>query len=229
MQEFDKGYYSASEAEERMSLGRYTAIGLVVTFAASWFAIQSGLLYSLLAANPALLYVFIIAELLVVIWLSARIQKLSVGAATALFFFYAILNGLTLSVIFLVYEMASAILLFAVTAGVFGIMAAWGYATKQDLSSWRKILVFGLLGLALFWLLSLFINLTFLETAVCYIGVLLFLGMTAYDTQKIKTYYYALQSDPAMLKKASIISALSLYLDFINLFLYLLRLFGRRR
>lgn len=204
-------------------------LGMLVTFGVSWGVIASGLIYQMLARAYGMMFVLMIAQLVLVVVLAARITKLSPGAATGLFFGYAALNGVTLSTVFLIYEVTGALIVLGVTAVLFGIMGAWGYFTKQDLSRWGRVLMFGLLGLVIVGVLGLFLNFSGIERIVCFVGVAVFLGFTAYDTQKIKAFYAAFAHDPAMLRRASILSALQLYLDFINLFLYLLRLFGRRR
>ena len=173
--------------------------------------------------------VLLVAELAVVLILSARIQKLQVSTARVLFFVYAVLNGVVFSAYFLMYEMMRLILIFAMTAAYFGIMAVYGHVTKKDLSRMRPILISGLLFLIACGLLSLFLDLGDFDRIVCLVGIAVFLGFTAYDTQKIRTYYNCYQGDQAMLARASIFSALQLYLDFINLFLYLLRLLGRAK
>jgi len=228
-------YQQGAQAAAAEPLARYTAktflwmfLGLAITFGTAVFLGQTGLIVRMLMRMPSAIYILPIAQIAVVLILSLALKKLSPGAATALFLLYALLTGVTFSTLLLVFEAYSAMLVFGVTAVVFAIMAVWGFVTKQDLSSWRKVLFFALIGLVLVSLLGLFINLSGLEKIICYVGVIVFLGYTAYDTQKIKVYYYSFQGDAALLKKASIISALGLYLDFINLFLYLLRLFGRR-
>lgn len=216
------------------SVGKYTAktfmwmfLGLLTTFLISFGGYMTGLVFYVFAVP----YAYLIlggAELIVVVVLSARINKLSVGAARGLFFAYAVLNGIVFSAYFLLFEMPSLIFVFAITAAYFGIMAAVGYFTKVDLSGLRPFLMCGLLFLVAFWFLSMFMNLGSMERIVSFIGVAIFLAFTAYDTQKIKAYHAAYSGDTAMLQKASIFSALQLYLDFINLFLYLLRFFGKR-
>ena len=200
------------------SIGAYTVktfawmfLGLLATFGVALFGYATGTILYLFAI-PYFHLVLLVAELAVVIFLSARIHKLSIPAARTLFFAYAVL-----------------ILVFAMTAVYFGGMALYGYLTKTDLSRLRPVLIGGLLFLIVFGLLSLFIPMAGVERVVCLAGVAIFLGFTAYDTQKIQTYYRAYQSDAAMLERASIISALQLYLDFINLFLYLLRFLGKSR
>ena len=217
------------------SIGAYTVktfawmfLGLLATFGVALFGYATGTILYLFAI-PYFHLVLLVAELAVVIFLSARIHKLSIPAARTLFFAYAVLNGIVFSAYFIIYGMLSLILVFAMTAVYFGGMALYGYLTKTDLSRLRPVLIGGLLFLIVFGLLSLFTPMAGVERVVCLVGVAIFLGFTAYDTQKIQTYYRAYQSDAAMLERASIISALQLYLDFINLFLYLLRFLGKSR
>ena len=168
----------------------------------------------------------VLLELGTVIYLSARIQRMSVGTATLLFFFYAVLNGVVISSALLLYGLVEAILVFALTALYFGVLAAYGYLTKRNLARVGPILTSGLIFLVVFWVLALFLPLSGLEIIVSMIGIAVFLGCTAYDTQKIQFFYQYYAGYPDMLAKASIFSALQLYLDFINLFLYLLRFLG---
>lgn len=204
----------------------WMALGLLVTFLTAVVGVYTGTIiyFFYLPAAPFLLLAI---ELVVVVVLSARLHKLSVGAARGMFFLYAILNGITFSVLLLAYDWGTMLLVFGITAVYFGALAAYGYLTKRDLTSLRPLLFGALIFLALFWVLSMFLPLSGMERVVCLIGVVVFMAYTAYDTQKIKHFYEALQGDQEMLKKASIISALELYLDFINLFLYILRLVGR--
>lgn len=219
------------------SLQRYTAkaflwmfLGLLVTFGVSLVGYQTRLVYQLLMISPYALLVLTGLELVVVFVLSLKVQTLPVGVARALFLAYAVLNGVVFSSYFLLYDLKSMALIFALTAVYFGIMAAFGFFTSMDLSRIRTILIGGLIFLIAFGLLSMFIpGVGQFERVVCIIGVVIFLAFTAYDTQKIKAFYYGFSGDEAMLSKASIISALELYLDFINLFLYLLRFLGKRR
>ena len=217
------------------SIGAYTVktftwmfLGLLATFAVALFGYATGTILYVFAI-PYFHIILLVAELAVVLVLSARLHKLRVGTARTLFFAYAVLNGIVFSAYFLIFEMLSLILVFAMTALYFGGMALYGYFTKTDLSRLRPILVGGLIFLIIFSLLSLFLPLEAADRVVCLIGVAIFLGFTAYDTQKIRTCYQAYQSDQAMLERASIFSALQLYLDFINLFLYLLRFLGKNR
>lgn len=230
--DYNEGY---SENYAVESIGAYTVktfawmfLGLLATFGVALFGYATGTILYLFAI-PYFHLLLLFAELAVVIFLSARIHKLSIPAARTLFFAYAVLNGIVFSTYFLIYGMLSLILVFAMTAVYFGGMALYGYLTKTDLSRLRPVLIGGLIFLIVFGLLSLFIPMAGVERVVCLIGVAIFLGFTAYDTQKIRTYYRAYQSDAAMLERASILSALQLYLDFINLFLYLLRFLGKNR
>lgn len=229
--DYDRGY----EGNMGDSVGAYTTktfqwmfLGLLTTFAVAFFGYYTGAIFFIFAI-PYVPIVLLVAELAVVLILSARIQKLQVGTARVLFFAYAVLNGVVFSAYFLIYEMWSLILIFAMTAAYFGIMALYGHVTKKDLSRMRPILISGLLFLIVCGLLSLFLDLGDFDRIVCLVGIAVFLGFTAYDTQKIRTYYNCYQGDQAMLARASIFSALQLYLDFINLFLYLLRLLGRAK
>lgn len=219
------------------SVGAYTAktflwmfLGLLTTFVVAAVGYGSLATLYLLYYIPYSHIVLLVAELAVVFFLSARIQRLSIPVARALFFLYAVLNGIVFSAYFLIFDLTSLILVFAATAVYFGALAAYGYLTKADLSQLRPILVGGLIFLIIFGVLSMFIpGLEVLDRVVCLIGIAVFLGFTAYDTQKIRAYYQAYSGNPEMAQKASILSALQLYLDFINLFLYLLRFLGKRK
>jgi len=152
------------------------------------------------------------------------------GTATVFFFLYSILNGIVFSAYFLIFEIPSLILVFAATSLYFGGMAVFGYVTHIDLSRIRTVLLGGLIFLIVMNLLMMFIpGLQVMDQVICTVGLILFLAYTAYDTQKIKAFYQAYSGDPVMLKKASIYSALQLYLDFVNMFLYVLRIFGKRK
>lgn len=226
---------SSMEYTQQEPLGLYTAktfgwmfAGLLLTFVLSIGLYTTGAVL-LVFSNMAVFYGIGIAELVVVLVLSARIQKLSVGACRALFFLYAALNGVVFSAYFLMFQVPVLIWAFGGTALFFGVMAVIGYATKADLSSLRNFLVGGVIFLAAFWVLSMFLNLGKYELIVCYIGIFIFLVFTAYDTQKIRAYHQAYAGDAELAKKASIFAALQLYLDFVNLFLYLVRILAKRK
>lgn len=227
--------YIYSEEYAAEPLGKYTAktfgwmfAGLLVTFLVSFFGYATGTIIYVFSVPYAYLLLGV-AEIAVVLFLLARISKMSVGTARALFFTYAVLNGIVFSAYFLMYAMADLILVFGATSVFFGVMAVIGYTTGADFSRFRNFLIGGLIFLAAFWVLSMFLNLGQFEMIVCYIGIFIFLGFTAYDTQKIKAYHQYYAQDPDMAAKASIFSALQLYLDFVNLFLYIIRIIGRRK
>ena len=155
---------------------------------------------------------------------------MAVGTAMAIFVAFSVLFGLTMSIYLVLFEVASLVFVFLATSVYFGALAAYGYLTKRDLSSYRTILFSGLIFLLAFAVLSWFIPwLSAFDQIICLVGIAVFLGYTAYDTQKIRDFYYYYAGYPDMLEKASIFSALQLYLDFLNLFLYLLRFLGKRR
>ena len=205
--------------------------GLLVTFGVGIGAVTSGLIFPII--NSGLFIFTSIAELVMVFVLSARVQKLQSSTATALFFGYAVLNGINLSSIFLVYDYGTLILAFLVGAVYFGVMAVYGNVTDRDLTGWGPKLMGGLVALIVCALmgslLSMFgLNFGIADLLLCAVGLLIFMGLTAYDTQMLKYYYSYFGGDAAMLHKASIIGALNLYLDFINIFLYIVRMLGRR-
>lgn len=206
----------------------WMALGLLLTFGTSLAFCLSGAVLVMFVA-PWLPIALLVAKLALVVYLTARITRFSVNTARGIFLAYSVLAGIALSPILLVYGAYSAILVFFVTALFFGIMAAAGIITKQDVSRFRSIVAVGLVTLLIMELVSLFLQLPGFDTAICFIGLALFLGVTTYDSKKVKDYYYTFEGDAAMLEKISIYSALNLYLDFINIFLYLLRLLGKRR
>lgn len=180
-----------------------------------------------LFATP-LMYVLIFAPLAFVFFLSWRIYSMSVGAAQIAFWLFAAVMGASLSTIFLRYTATSITQVFFVTAAAFGGLSLWGYTTKRDLSGWGSFLVMGVIGIVIAALVNLFLQSSALQFAISVIGVLVFAGLTAYDTQRIKDGYYEVMGDAAAMTKGAIMGALSLYLDFINMFTALLSLFGNR-
>ncbi len=173
-------------------------------------------------------WVVIFAPLAMVFYLSMRIGKMSLGAAQVAFWLFAALMGASISSIFLVYAGESIARVFFISAAAFGALSLWGYTTSKDLSGWGSFLFMGLIGIIIASLVNLFIGSTALQFAVSVIGVLVFAGLTAYDTQQIKEMYSA-NDDGTMSGRKAVMGALRLYLDFINLFLMLLQLFGDRR
>lgn len=207
----------------------WMAIGLAVTGGVAFLTAETGMVRTLISSP--LFFILVLAELGMVFFLSARIEKLQPGTATGLFLGYSILNGLTLSTLFLAYTHASIAGTFLVTAGMFGAMAVYGMVTKRDLSGMGSFLFMGLIGILLASLVNIFLKSSGLYWAISGIGVLVFVGLTAYDVQKIKNIGEEgiMQQGEAAIHKGSIIGALALYLDFINLFLMLLRFFGGAR
>ena len=173
-------------------------------------------------------WVIMLAPLAFVFFLSFRIYKMSVPAAQIAFWLFAAVMGLSLSSIFLVYTGESIAQVFFVTAAAFGGLSLYGYTTKRDLSAWGTFLFMGLIGIIIASLVNLFLQSSALQFAISVIGVLVFAGLTAYDTQRIKDGYYEVMGDTTAMAKGAIMGALNLYLDFINLFVMLLQLFGKR-
>ncbi len=207
----------------------WMAIGLAVTGVVAYMTAESGMARTLIASP--LFFILVLAELGMVFFLSARIDKIQPATATGLFLGYSLLNGLTLSVIFLAYTRASIASTFLVTAGMFGAMAIYGLVTKRDLSGMGSFMFMGLVGILLASIVNIFLKSSGLYWAISAIGVLVFVGLTAYDVQKIKNIGEEgiMQQGESAIRRGAIIGALALYLDFINLFLMLLRFFGGSR
>ncbi len=202
-------------------------LALLVTAFVSLFCASSEAVQHIFFSSRAFMWGVLIVELVLVFAISGAINKLSSGTATLLFYIFAIVNGLALFPIFLVYTQVSIAKTFFITAGTFGAMSIYGYFTSQDLTKWGSILIMALFGLIICSVVNIFwANSTF-EWIISAAGVLIFIGLTAWDTQKIKQM--AAMAPAESTSKLATIGALSLYLDFINLFLYLLRFFGNNR
>lgn len=208
--------------------GALLLTGLIAYWAATTPAFLNLLFPAEGGINKLLFYGLIGAELGLVFWLSSRIQKMTAERASLLFIVYAILNGLTLSTIFITYTAGSLASTFFVTAGTFGAMSLYGYTTKKDLTSWGNLLFMALIGVIIASIVNIFLQSGVFYWIINVIGVLVFVGLTAYDTQKIKRMASHLNSEEEA-KKGAIMGALALYLDFVNLFIYLLRFLGDRR
>lgn len=187
---------------------------------------NNSLIYSLMS-NQLLFWGLIIGEVVMVAVLAARIHKLSLATATVMFIAYSIINGVTMSLLFLLYTSESIASTFFITAGTFGAISAYGYFTKKDLSSLGSILIMALIGILIASLVNIFLESSTLYWIISYVGVAIFVGLTAYDTQKIKESIMNSDVNETAYKIA-LMGALELYLDFINLFIYLLRIFGDR-
>jgi uncharacterized protein len=207
----------------------WMAVGLGITGVIALITAETGL--ALTIASSPLFFILLFGELGLVFFLSARIEKIQSGTASMLFYGYAILNGLTLSVIFLAYTRTSIAGTFFITAGMFAAMAVYGTVTKRDLSGFGSFLIMGLFGIIIASIVNFFLHSSSLYWAISFIGVFIFTGLTAYDVQQIKNMGERgiLQQGEEAIKKGSIMGALRLYLDFINLFLMLLRFFGASR
>ncbi|MBC8163474.1 MAG: Bax inhibitor-1/YccA family protein [Roseiflexaceae bacterium] len=201
--------------------------GLLTTAAVAQFTASSDAMLALIYGNPFTIWILFILQIGLVMGISAAVWRLSAGVGMALFLAYAAFNGLTLSSIVRVYTEASIALAFFVTAGTFAAMSAFGYLTKMDLSRIRSILYMALIGLVIASVANFFFASSALYWIISYVGVLIFVGLTAADTQKIKQL--AIEHGEANSGRVAVLGALTLYLDFINLFLFLLRILGGRR
>ena len=207
----------------------WMALALTITGLTAFVISQSPEVMYAIASNKIVFWGLILGEFGLVMWLSAGINRMSLLTATLLFILYSVINGVTLSFIFLAYTMSSIASVFFITAGTFGAMAVLGYITKTDLSSFGKILFMALVGLIIATIVNIFLQSTGLQMICSYAGVLIFTGLTAYDTQKIKKMLANANDYDEAAHKYAVLGAFILYLDFINLFVYLLRIFGGRR
>ena len=207
----------------------WMALALGITGVTAYGVATTPSLLIAIVTNKALFWGLIIAELALVFAVSGAINRLSLATATLLFVLYSVVNGATLSVIFLAYSMPAIIQTFFITAGTFGVMALVGYTTKTDLTSLGKLLFMALIGLVIATVVNMFVGSTGFDYILSYVGVLIFVGLTAYDTQKIKQMCMQAPDAGEHMQKLALLGALSLYLDFINLFLYLLRIFGNNK
>lgn len=205
----------------------WMTLALFITGIVSMFVASSEQLLSIVFGTKYMFMGLIVAQLGVVWYLSARVSKLSYATATIMFILYSVLSGITLSSIFILYTASSIASTFFITAGTFAIMSLAGFFTKKDLSGFGSIMMMGLVGIIIATLVNYFLQSSTLNYIISYIGIMIFVGLTAYDTQKLKIM--ATQLDAEQAKKGSILGALTLYLDFINLFLYLLRVLGDRK
>jgi hypothetical protein len=202
--------------------------GLVVTAGVAYSVATSPTLVQAIA-NPWILFPLVIAQLGLVFWLASRVMQMSAAQATGVFMLYSALTGVTLSFVFLAYTAASLTSTFLVTAGTFGAMSFYGYTTKRDLTAMGSFLFMGLIGIIIASLVNFFLQSPMVYWLVTYAGVLIFVGLTAYDTQKIKEMNILGNEGTEEDTKEAVRGALTLYLDFINLFLMLLRVMGNRR
>ena len=210
-----------------LQIYNYMASGLALTGIVAYAAAASGFYYSL--AQTPLIYLVMFAPFGLVLWLSMGINRMNAGTAQLLFWLYAGLMGLSLAGIFLVFTGASIARVFFISAGTFAGTSLYGYTTRRDLSGVGSFMFMGLIGIIIASLVNLFLQSSALQFAISVIGVLVFVGLTAWDTQRIKQMYFEIDhSDVQVAGKTAIMGALQLYLDFINLFMMLLQLLGNR-
>ncbi len=213
------------------SVYNWMAIGLILTAATAFYVASTPAMLQLIFGNRGILFGMIIAELGMVFYLSARVQKMSASTATALFVLYSILNGATLASIFIIYTRASIVSTFLACALTFAACSIYGSVTKRDLTSMGGFMIMGLFGIIIASVINMFFRSPGVSMIISYVGVFVFVGLTAYDTQKLKQMALTQPADAsgAMVRKGAIMGALTLYLDFINLFIMLLHIFGVSR
>jgi FtsH-binding integral membrane protein len=213
------------------SVYNWMGIGLALTGFIAYYVSTNEAMIRVIFGNSFLFFGLLIAELALVFAISGMVQRMSAGTATALFVLYSGLNGVTLSFIFMVYASASIFSTFFICAGTFAACSIYGWTTKRDLTSLGGFLLMGLFGIIIASVVNMFVRSSGMSMIVSYIGVIVFVGLTAYDTQKIKNMALTQPAglDGGVVRKGAILGALSLYLDFINLFLMLLRIFGQSR
>ena len=232
MNDYDRNYgnYGTQESAIAVTMNKvysWMTLALVATALTAMYVAQSETVLGVIFGNQAMPWILMLAEVGIVIYLSARINRISYATALTLFGVYSILNGVVLSVILLIYELTTIYMAFFATAGTFAAMSIIGYTTKKDLSGLGGILTMALIGLIIASLVNLFFHNSALDSIITYVGVFIFVGLTAYDTQKIKQMLA--YSNGVDQRKIGLLGALSLYLDFINLFLYILRLLSSRK
>ena len=206
----------------------WMTLALAITGLTAYGVANSPGVLQMIYGNSIVMWGRIIAELAIVLGVSGAINRLSLTTATLMFILYSIINGALFSSIFLVYTSSSISTVFFISAGVFAAMAFVGYTTKTDLTSMGKLLLMALIGMIIASVVNIFVKSSAMELIVSYIGVVVFVGLTAYDSQKIKQMLLDAPDQGETYQKIALLGALSLYLDFINLFLYLLRIFGKR-
>ena len=204
--------------------------GVALTGAMAWLVYNSPTMRQIIFGNQMVFIGFIIAELALVIFLSARIQRLAGSTATMLFMLYSALNGATFSVFLMAYTMPSVATVFFITAGTFGATSLYGLVTKRDLTSLGGFMMMGLIGIIIASIVNVFMQNPMVYMVISYVGVIVFVGLTAYDTQRLRVMGESVPAnDPEAVRRGTIMGALALYLDFINLFIMMLRIFGERR
>ncbi len=234
MQSFPYGT-TRSESQTQVQVNQFVrsvynwmALGLGITGLVAFYVASSETMRSIIFGNPVIFFALMIGELVLVFSLSARIQKIQASTATSMFLVYSALNGLTMAFVFLAYTQASVTSTFFVCAATFGVCSLYGMNTQKDLTSMGSFMVMGLIGIVIASVVNMFIRSSGMSMIISYIGVIVFVGLTAYDTQKLKMMALSQPAglDESAVRKGAILGALTLYLDFINLFLMLLRILG---
>ena len=232
----DRNFTTATKSQAQVDVGlreymlkvyNYMATGLGLTGLTAWLVAGNATLVKTIFGTP-LYWVVALAPLGFVFYLSARLHKISFSKSQTLFWLFAVIMGLSMASIFLMYTPVSIAKVFFITSGTFAGMSLYGYTTKKDLTGWGSFLFMGLIGIIIAMIVNIFLQSSMLGFIISCVGVLVFVGLSAYDTQRIKEMYYA-SDHPEISGKKAIMGALKLYLDFINLFIMLLHLFGQRR
>lgn len=223
-----EGYASLAFPALMRKVYLWMTFALAITGFTAYGVAHSQNLLLLIYTNKVVMWGLIIAELAIVFGISSRINRISLSTATLLFILFSVVNGALLSSIFVVYSQDVITKVFFITAGTFAVMAIIGYCTKRDLSSLGRILYMGLIGLIIATVANMFLRSTGFDMILSYLGVGIFVGLTAWDSQKIKRALMVREMNDEASQKLALLGALSLYLDFVNMFLYLLRIFGRR-
>lgn len=209
---------------------QFMALGLIITALTAYFTAATPAMIRFFYGSKAPLIIAAVVEIGLVLYLGFAINKISAGTALILFLLYSFVNGLTLSILLLVYTQASVYQAFFTAAGMFGVMSVYGLFTKKDLTGMGSFLIMGLFGIIIASLINIFVRSSGMEIVISIMGIIIFMGLTAYDTAKIKQLSMTVNgADSSALTKIAVIGALQLYLDFINLFIYLLRIFGKQR
>jgi FtsH-binding integral membrane protein len=236
MEEYGNRRISRSAAGDIVAQGfmsrvyMWMALGLAATAGVSYYTATSPqFIYALFGRGMAVFIILSLAELGIVLYLSARVATMNPTTASALFFVYAVLNGLTIAPIFLIYTNESISSAFFTAAGMFGAMSVYGTVTKRDLTGWGSFFMMGVIGLVVASLINMFIGSEKMSLVIAIMGVLVFTGLTAFDTQKLRRMAENLAGSEDNAARYAVLGALTLYLDFINMFLFLIRIFGRRR
>lgn len=229
---FTSANYSAGLKEHFLKVYNYMAMALAITGAVSLGVSKSTQLMKLLFSNPFLMIIIALMPIGISVYMGVRMHKMSLESLIICLAVYAGLIGLTLSPIFLIYTGTSIVRIFFISASVFGIVSIYGYTTKKDLTSFGSFLFMGLIGLVIASLVNAFLKSSMMDFVISIIGLGIFIGLAAFDTQKIKNIYFSMAysgQNQEFTQKLAVMSALQLYLDFINIFIFMLRLFGEKK